>query len=166
MKVFTCCTLAPCSWFDGQQHQALPCPQPSHRRWGQWAALAAAVCPLELPARDGPCCKDAATFISSYNRFVALGHSLSFLFGKPDPANSFTAASGPSSVLSGVHCRGAWFKDLVGKTEQYNVYCSAGILYCGTGHTGDFSSKCAHQTPCCFRLNTITHVNIHYVSRN
>jgi len=63
--------------------------------------------------------------------------------------------------------RGAFrFEEPVGKTSQHNVHCSAGILYCGAGHTGDFSSKRAPQTPCCFRLNTITHVNIHYISKN
>lgn len=47
----------------------------------------------------------AATFISSYECFVALGNCLSLLFGKPDPADSFTAASGPSSVFSNVPFR-------------------------------------------------------------
>lgn len=32
---------------------------------------------------------------------------MSLLYGKPDPADSFTAVSGSSSVFSGVHCRGA-----------------------------------------------------------
>jgi len=59
-----------------------------------------------------------------------------------------------------------WFEEPVGKTWQHNVRCSAGILYCGAGHTGGFSSKRAPQTPCCFRLNTITHVNSHYISKS
>ena len=45
--------------------------------------------------------------MTSYECFVALGNTLSLLFGKPDTVESFTAASGPSSVFSGVHCRGA-----------------------------------------------------------
>lgn len=60
-----------------------------------------------LQADCQTCCKDAATFMSSYECFVALGNSLSFLFAKHDPADSFAAASGPSSVFSGVPCRGS-----------------------------------------------------------
>lgn len=67
-----------------------------------------------LQADSQTCCKDAATFISSYKCFVALGNTLSLLegrseggSGRPDPPDSFTAASGFSSVVSGVHCREA-----------------------------------------------------------
>lgn len=59
-----------------------------------------------LQADAQTCCKDAATFSSSCGCFVALGNALSLLFSKPNPADSFTAASGPSSVFSSVHCRG------------------------------------------------------------
>lgn len=68
-------------------------------------------------------CRNAATFISSYKCSVAPGNSLSLLFGKPDPADSFAAAPGPSSVFSGTHCSraracssglGVWFGVFLG----------------------------------------------------
>lgn len=69
--------------------------------WGLMSCLSAAVLSFRAANQGWPllqaesliCCRDADTFLSSHRCFVALGNTLSLLYGKPGPADSFTHCS-------------------------------------------------------------------------